>query len=524
MWKKLLGTTLIAAFALSSCTDKDVYQGPKEDEKEFNTFPFSTVQKDVNLNVNYVNGAVQSNVYFEVYDEMPVVESEYGTYTKRQDVNYLFAAYTQEDGTYQGKLELPSYLTKVYIYSPAFFAQTLMEANVVDGSIEATDNTSTDTRTITNTSTPYDSYLVSNRYGNEVWKTWLGTYNLYKNGDINYKYKGKLAATKKDGLYTAHTRIINTHTTCPQEYRGYSDMYVNKDAEVVVTFLGQNTCWTCSLGYYYYKDGEQPKNLNDAHVIMLFPNTQDGNWSNNPNQAKKSAGIDPLTAVQLMYYPNIATGSKEGATTTFPAGYRIGFVLATNGWSNHVGSFSGYKKYRAATSSGLSLNDQGVNFEEPRTAVYRYGDWILTSFEDYMTDENFSDVVITLKSNPVDAITDIPVTNPDEDKTSIDFLKGTYAFEDLWPSQGDYDMNDVVVRYNYGSTFDEKNLIYSESFTFKTFQNIASNQNGLAFRLKTEGNIESTTYSIRQQGEKEFTETTFEYEPQDNVYLLTTNV
>ena len=65
-----------------------------EDEKEFNTFPFSTVQKDVNLNVNYVNGAVQSNVYFEVYDEMPVVESEYGTYTKRQDVNYLFAAYT----------------------------------------------------------------------------------------------------------------------------------------------------------------------------------------------------------------------------------------------------------------------------------------------------------------------------------------------------------------------------------------------------------------------------------------------
>lgn len=119
---------------------------------------------------------------FEVYDEMPVVESEYGTYTKRQDVNYLFAAYTQEDGTYQGKLELPSYLTKVYIYSPAFFAQTLMEANVVDGSIEAIDNTSTDTRTITNTSTPYDSYLVSNRYGNEVWKTWLGPYNLYKTG------------------------------------------------------------------------------------------------------------------------------------------------------------------------------------------------------------------------------------------------------------------------------------------------------------------------------------------------------
>lgn len=523
MWKKLLRTTLCAALVLSSCTDNDVYKGPKEDEKEFNNFSFSTVQKGVNLNVNYVNGTVKSNVYFEVYDEMPVTESEYGTYIKRQDVNYLFAAYTQEDGTYRGKIELPSYLTKVYIYSPVFFAQTLMEANIVNGNIEVTDKAAPiPTRAIYSTSSPYDSYLVSNQYGNEVWKTWLGDYDKHKNGDINYKYTGILAATEKDGLYAAHTRIINTHSTCPQEYRGYSDMYVNEDAEVVVTFLGQNTCWTCSLGYYYYKAGEQPKDLNDAHVIMLFPNTQDGTWRN--WTAYKSAGINPLTAVQLMYYPNIASKSKEGATTVFPAGYRIGFVLATNGWNHHVNGFSGYKKYRAATSSGLSLNDKGMKFNEPRTAVYRYSDWILTSFEDYMTDENFSDVVIALKSNPVDAITDIPVTNPDDDKTSIDFLKGIYAFEDLWPNQGDYDMNDVIVRYNYGNTFNEKNQIYSESFTFKTFQNIATNNNGLGFRLITEENIKSATCSIRKEGEKDFTETTFAYEPQENIYLLTENV
>ena len=69
-----------------------------------------------------------------------------------------------------------------------------MEANVVDGSIEATDNTSTDTRTITNTSTPYDSYLVSNRYGNEVWKTWLGTYNscIYYGKKYGLDYKKKI--------------------------------------------------------------------------------------------------------------------------------------------------------------------------------------------------------------------------------------------------------------------------------------------------------------------------------------------
>ena len=116
------------------------------------------------------------------------------------------------------------------------------------------------------------------------------------------------------------------------------------------------------------------------------------------------------------------------------------------------------------------------------------------------------------------------MTNPDDDKTSIDFLKGIYAFEDLWPNQGDYDMNDVIVRYNYGNTFNEKNQIYSESFTFKTFQNIATNNNGLGFRLITEENIKSATCSIRKEGEKDFTETTFAYEPQENIYLLTENV
>ena len=92
-------------------------------KKRIQQFLLFYCTKGVNLNVNYVNGTVKSNVYFEVYDEMPVTESEYGTYIKRQDVNYLFAAYTQEDGTYRGKIELPSYLTKVYIYSPVFFTK-----------------------------------------------------------------------------------------------------------------------------------------------------------------------------------------------------------------------------------------------------------------------------------------------------------------------------------------------------------------------------------------------------------------
>lgn len=533
MNRKQLGTSILAvalAFCLSNCTDNDVYQGPKEEEKEFNDFEFTTVQKEVDLEVSYRNSEVEANVYFELYTEMPVTLGEYN-YIKRDDVAPLFVSYTADNSVFKGKVELPAYAKKVYIYTPAFFAQTLIEADVVNGKIVAADYNMADsqTRLITPTGTSYDSYMVSKKYPTEYsdkrWKNWLGNFDKRKNGAIDYTYSGDLAAKENDNLYTAHTKVININKSCPEEYRSYSDMYINKDASVAVTFLGQNTCWNCSMGYYYYREGEKPASLNDANVIMLFPNTQDGLWTVDAKAAEPTAGINRLTAVQLKYYPNIASGSEANASDVFPAGYRIGFVLANNSWSNRIKNYGSNNRYRAATSEGLSVDNNGRTINKPRTAVYKYGDWLMFSFEDFTSDENFSDVVMTMKSNPVDAIIDVPIVDPEDNKTTVGpLLQGTYAFEDLWPNKGDYDMNDVVVRYDYGKTFDIENKIYTENFTFKTFQNIAANNNGLAVRLATDGTVSSATVAMRQVGKTEFEEIALKYEAADNVYILTDNV
>lgn len=127
----LLTTTF--TLALSSCTDKDVYQGPKEDDKEFNEFDYATVQNEVSLEVSYLNSEVQANVYFELYDEMPVTPGEYNC-IKRDDVSPLFVSYTADNSVFNGKVELPAYVKKVYVYTPAFFAQTLIEAEIEVGS------------------------------------------------------------------------------------------------------------------------------------------------------------------------------------------------------------------------------------------------------------------------------------------------------------------------------------------------------------------------------------------------------
>lgn len=524
---------ICTSVVLCGCMETDVYKGPQEEEeKSYNDFDYSTVNTSTSLQVSYLNMGIQAAVYFEVYDENPVVQGEYG-YTKRTDVVPLYAAYTDKTGVFSGVVSLPSYLNngRVYIYTPAFYAQTLIEAQATNGVIQASDDAMAETRLVSATNGDYDSYMVTDfwstpdAYRDTRWKTWLGDYNKRRNGEVEYEYEGgELSVEDNANLYEAHAQVINVNKDCPAEYRRSEDLYISKDAEIAVTFLGQNTCWNCSLGYYYYKEGEEPTSLDDMDIIMLFPNTQDGQWTNDPSKAQPTAGIERGTAVQLMFYPD---GNKSSGQKEFPAGYRIGFVLANNAWSNRIEGFRGNNQYRAATSSGLSVRNNGSKWNEARTAVYEYNGYKMISFEDYESDHNFSDIVITTKTNPVDAITDVPVVE-DEYTTTTVTLRGMYAFEDLWPSKGDFDLNDVMVRADYQKTIglnDNHDKIYKESFIFQTFQNVASNLNGVAFRVDgaDQDNVKSRTFEISTNGTDYEEATSISYEG-DNVYILTDNV
>ena len=127
-------SVLCALLVLSGCMKQDLYQGSQEEEKEYNEFDFSTVSA-TSLEVSYLNTGVHAAVYFELYDENPLTETEDG-YAKRDDLSPLFTAYTNDEGVYKGNIDLPAYLTKAYIYTPVFFARTLLEVDVVNGMIQ----------------------------------------------------------------------------------------------------------------------------------------------------------------------------------------------------------------------------------------------------------------------------------------------------------------------------------------------------------------------------------------------------
>lgn len=74
---------------------------------------------------------------------------------------------------------------------------------------------------------------------------------------------------------------------------------------------------------------------------------------------------------------------------------------------------------------------------------------------------------------------DLCSTNGDDDDNDNFF--GTLAFEDLWPGEGDYDINDLVVEYDFDITKDLNDNVESitAEFTIRAFG--ASFRNGFGF-------------------------------------------
>lgn len=74
---------------------------------------------------------------------------------------------------------------------------------------------------------------------------------------------------------------------------------------------------------------------------------------------------------------------------------------------------------------------------------------------------------------------------------------GTYAFEDLWPDEGDYDFNDLVLNYRYTHVYNADDKIVETILTFNIKNIGGSFRNGFGIELDMdEGLIENVTGSI----------------------------
>ncbi len=66
--------------------------------------------------------------------------------------------------------------------------------------------------------------------------------------------------------------------------------------------------------------------------------------------------------------------------------------------------------------------------------------------------------------------------------TTVNF-DGTLAYEDLWPSKGDYDFNDLIITYKFSVTKDDDDYVQNITGVFTVFAYGAAFHNGFGFTL-----------------------------------------
>ncbi len=514
-----------------SCTDNEDYADEKESnptpsKTTANSFDFSTTQ-EVDLIVDYSAFKANVPVFFSVYHVNPIVkENQLGEYID-PDIKPVFSGCTGKNGKFDETVTLPKYAKRLHIVTGNFLVglrRTVVE--VIDAQARAIVDNPTGKATrgafkrVTGTGTPtHDITKMKNLYedgGKAYYKKWytpLGDWDSHSGRPLYLLDKTKAAPgmvftdEEFDGLYATACSALNSGTDLKETYRANSDLELAIPSEVSITMLGSSTCWNSSLGYYYYT-GSAPTNKMDLNIIMIFPNTQDGEWPRGSypnNDYRGNIGTLRGDVVQLMYYPNIANnGDTTGATTMFPAGTKIGFILKSNGWGclgkdySVNGSYSNYKPVWASSTDGLSTsNETGKKFSnsngESRTAKFGFqstngNQYAIVSFEDANDDKDYDDLVFAL--NPANAFKGMAAV---ENKVVSTF--GVYGFEDLWPDAGDYDMNDGMFQVEHVKEFyshgGKDSTLVNETFKITCYHNTITKQNSFGVRLNTTAQLAS---------------------------------
>lgn len=453
--------SVLVILMVSGCT-RDVYDPNGGGEDKPNSFDFSTTST-IQLNVKY-DVPEGYKVLFNVYFEDPFTTDEGGQTVLRTDITPAITRMTDENGEYHAKeIVAADHGSDVYIYTSYVgvpgLVQTTITDNVINADIEwkLTDGIP---------QTRANKWDPSTEYG------LLGTWQT--NGRPNYlDSEGELVLSAS--VLKTIRNTIQEGGICPQTYRQSADFKVDdlqgRDTEVSVRFIGGNSSAASIFGYYCYKDGASVKEIKAAKKYIVFPNTHTAGYYGKP------IGLKGGECVKLHYIDE--NGVDKG--TVFPNGVRIGWFLLNN-------AFVKEGKTDKICYSTTALNGDG----RTHTAAFRINDFVVLSFEDY-TDYDYNDVQFNVWSNPIEAIApDVPSVTPDpgtDDDRSVAYrmtYKGILAFEDNWPNKGDYDLNDVIVKYNSVLAFNTSNQVLSTEDTFTALWSGASFKNGFAYQMNTD--------------------------------------
>lgn len=360
------------------------------------------------------------------------------------------------------------------IFSPAHYKefQRLLSPNGYVVKVIPTKNHLREIRT------KVQAHLKNPDYSNESVVEYFENNDIVTTGNFNDGTLKQLQHTLWKGYDSKPSNLDNralvsdtkhVNTTIAQAYINNQGQHVTiTDAELYLTFLTERAGYLTSIGYYYYKTNDVPNSPDKVDKFIIIPNASiagddpyTGRGSNKYSQS--AAPIERNTKIQLLYQDE-----NGNVSTKFPAGYTIGYFIIPNGYTpnkgidysiNYIYSNKEWNKiYAGQQARFISLSTSNG------TVVYGVEDGDDTSYED---------ILFCIDANPNEAIQDPdrPVIDPEEPTvTSSETTYRTYAYEDIWPNGGDYDLNDVIIEHKRAISFNSNNYVLKVEDTFVPVQ------------------------------------------------------
>ncbi len=386
----------------------------------------------------------------------------------------LFVAITDENGGFEGKINVPTYVSakkkKLYVYSPYIGVPTLLEIPIADGKATMDLSTRT-TRAIETraTSVPAGFKLLCSDYDAKGKpNNLLPRANLpaFLMDDIMYTLPNEVAIDFTHPNYLNAPHITNVRLT--------------KKSSVNLVFVHQGGTFKNAIGYYSYLTADSATlKMADIVPIIAFPNA---------SYAPNDGGLASGDQVNLKYWDKAANGGQGALVDSFPAGTSIGFFIIADAYRNNAVT-NGYYTFYSDIKFNPGTYQQNVALWDRERKV------VVISFEDigrasgnYWMDNDFNDAVFyvtteagNIDDDGMDEIDDNPDPGPDPEGNVLEY-KGSIMFEDLWPWQGDYDINDVMLTYHCRIYRNKYNFVTKVVDKFTPVWNGGAMQNAFGYQ------------------------------------------
>lgn len=432
MKKWMIGTAV--AFLAASCVKGIDSNGPSNNSEE----PFAFVtSKQVRVEVAY---DMQHNTRIELYSRNPLTLDAFESYVLDPSLRPLASGYTDENGRLSLPVRLADSEDEIYAYSTSVGAPVLLSAKVTGSTVQLTE---------ANAAAPRAAKASRSIAGTKkYWENWEEQDFVYrKNKAWKWDDDGrpKYLLDEKLNLDKETLNLIDAAIPAGEKFElltaQIEQIEISEPANVCLYYVSNSSKRSNALAYFTYT-GEVPSKAKiDKSLTILYPNLT-------PEALKPGEGV------MLNYYDEAAGTWSD----VFPAGVKIGFVLLVDAWDDdevedEARAFYSHKRYNRYDIPSLS----SVMADRPHMAAFKAGERFILTFEDLPYNQNpnspnigdFRDNVFVMTANPVEALPEVPSVDdsgiPPYVTTYDDY--GILAFEDNWPYKGDYDLNDVVVKY-----------------------------------------------------------------------------